>query len=549
MTPPASSVRCAETGGARRWRGDLFGGLTAAIVALPLALAFGVASGAGAAAGLYGAIFTGLFAALFGGTPSQISGPTGPMTVVMAVVLTRFAADPAVAFTVVMIAGLLQIAFGRLGVGQYVTYIPYKVIAGFMTGIGLLIMLLQLGPLAGHPGAQGITAALADLPAQWGAPNGQAVLVAAVASAIVWIWPRSLGRWLPAPLAALLAASLLAAFWLRGAPVLGPMPRGLPLPLLPAVHWTDLPLMLQAALSLALLGSIDSLLTSLVADNLTRSHHDSKRELIGQGIGNFMAGLFGGIPGAGATVRTVVNIRAGGCGRLSGATHAVVLFAVLLGLGPLVAWIPHAALAAILLKVGFDIIDWPYLKRLGRCPREIGAVVLTVTLLTVFVDLITAVMVGLVMHSLLSARRMSQAQMKNVQLVSSDEDHAPLAAAVRDIMQRRRGQILLIRFSGPFSFGAATDLNRRMSFAATPYRAVILDFADVTYIDASIAMAIDALLQRAAEDGKAVWLCGLAPDIKDFLKRMLVLDRLDPSALAANLEEALTQADERLTKP
>jgi sulfate permease, SulP family len=539
--------RAVNRTGGHRLIGNLYGGLTAAVVALPLALAFGVASGAGPAAGLYGAIFTGLFASLFGGTASQISGPTGPMTVVMALILTRFAGNPAEAFTVVMMAGLIQIGLGRLGIGQYVTYIPYKVIAGFMTGIGLLIVLMQLGPLVGHaPGGQTTTQALAAVPGQWREPNLAALAVAAIASLVVWGWPRSWGRILPAPLAALIAATLAVAVWLADAPVLGPMPSVLPAPVLPSINWADLDLMLQAAFTLALLGSIDSLLTSLVADNLTGTHHDSRRELVGQGIGNLAAGLFGGIPGAGATMRTVVNIRAGGNGRLSGVVHAVVLAGVLLGLGPLVAHVPHAALAAILFKVGFDIIDWPYLRRLPRCPREIAIVVVTVAAFTVFVDLVTAVMVGLVMHSLISARSMTAAQMKNVQFVSSDDEHAPVSPAAREVIKRHPGRILLLQFSGPFSFGAATDLTRRMRTATTPFDALVMDFGGVSYIDASIAMAIESLVIRARDEGKVLRLVGLSDPVRDFLDRMGVLDAVPADACAASLEHALQTVEEQL---
>ena len=350
-------------------RGDIYGGLTAAVVALPLALAFGVASGAGPIAGLYGAIFVGLFAALFSGTPAQVSGPTGPMTVVMAGVFTQFGHEPAMAFTVVMLAGLLQILFGVLKLGRYINLMPFPVISGFMSGIGVIIIILQLAPLVGHTApVGGILIALVHVPQAYSSPAIEATAIGLLALFIVFAWPARLGRIVPPPLVALVIGTLAAMFALPGAPVLGEIPTGLPQPILPLFDLASVPLMLRAALILAVLGTIDSLLTSLVADNVTQSHHKSNRELIGQGIGNAIAGVFGAIPGAGATMRTVVSVRAGGRTPISGALHALVLLAIVLGLGGFAERIPHAVLAGILIKVGLDIIDWGYLQRVRRAP-------------------------------------------------------------------------------------------------------------------------------------------------------------------------------------
>ena len=324
----------------RNVRGDIYGGLTAAVVALPLGLAFGVSSGAGPIAGLYGAIFVGLFAALFGGTPSQISGPTGPMTVVMALIFTEYCAldpvrGPALAFTIVIMGGGLQILFGALRLGRYINYVPQPVISGFMTGIGVIIITLQLGPLLGHAAASRPLAALQSLPAAIAQPVEPTLWLGLVTLGIVYFTPSRIGRLLPAPLIALIAGTVLLTFVVpdNRVAILGDIPTGLPDLHLPTFSLVLLPGMIKSALILALLGAIDSLLTSLVADNITRTHHDSDRELIGQGVGNAIAGLFGGLPGAGATMRTMVNVRAGGRTPLSGALHAVVLLSVVLGLG------------------------------------------------------------------------------------------------------------------------------------------------------------------------------------------------------------------------
>lgn len=303
----------------RHWRGDLFGGVTAAIVALPLALAFGVASGAGATAGLYGAIFTGFFAALCGGTPTQISGPTGPMTVVITTVIASLLSrypdtGLAMAFTVVMIGGVLQVIFGLMRLGQYITLLPYTVISGFMSGIGVIIVLLQLPPLLGHQASGGVIGTLQDLPRFLSQPNGVALGLGLLTLAIVFFFPKRFNRVLPAPLVALVTATLLSVlvFGQADLPRIGDIPTGFPGLKFPTFTLRELDEMLRYGLMLAVLGAIDSLLTSLVADSISRTQHDSDRELIGQGIGNLVSGLFGGLPGAGATMRTVVNVQAGG---------------------------------------------------------------------------------------------------------------------------------------------------------------------------------------------------------------------------------------------
>ncbi|MEM1427610.1 MAG: SulP family inorganic anion transporter, partial [Cyanobacteria bacterium P01_H01_bin.130] len=350
----------------RNLRGDFFGGLTAAIVALPLALAFGVASGIGPIAGLYGAACVGFFAALLGGTPSQISGPTGPMTVVMAATfasLTQGQTDPqaglALAFTVVMLGGVFQILMGILQFGKYITLMPYTVISGFMSGVGVIIVIPQIAPLFGHPSTANILDSLTALPGVIRNANPIAELLGVLTLFIVFAAPRRLNRILPAPLLALVACTLLSVlvFPEGSIPRIGTIPSGLPELHLPYITLNNLKNILGYGLMLAILGSIDSLLTSLVADNITRTQHDSDRELIGQGIGNLFSGLIGGLPGAGATMRTVINVQSGGRTPISGIIHALILVAIVLKAGPLTAPIPHAVLAGILIKVGIDIID------------------------------------------------------------------------------------------------------------------------------------------------------------------------------------------------
>jgi SulP family sulfate permease len=357
LTP--NLVRRGASYGAAGLRSDVFGGITAAVIALPLALAFGVASGAGPIAGLYGATATGFFAALFGGTPAQITGPTGPMTVVMAAVVATHANNLTEAFTIVMVGGMLQVLFGLLRIGAYVTFTPASVVSGFMTGVGVIILIIQALPfvgLASSPdGVLGTIGILSTL--SFGDIDWWSFLLAAASLALLVFWPARIARLVPAPLGVLVAATAAAALFLQGVPVIGTIPSALPSLVPPALSVGSVAQVVQPAFILALLGSIDSLLTSLVADSVTKTQHDPDKELVGQGIGNLVAALLGAIPGAGATMRTVVNLRAGGRTPVSGIVHSLVLLAIALGLGRVVGLVPTPVLAAILMKVGWDIID------------------------------------------------------------------------------------------------------------------------------------------------------------------------------------------------
>jgi SulP family sulfate permease len=525
----------------RHWRGDLFGGVTAAIVALPLALAFGVSSKAGASAGLYGAIIVGFLAALFGGTPTQISGPTGPMTVVVTTVIaTLTARHPdtglAMAFTVVMLSGALQVLFGMLRLGQYITLLPYTVISGFMSGIGVIIIILQLPPLLGHEAAGGVLATLQQLPAQFMEPNWVALGLGLLTLAVVFAVPPKVNRMLPAPLLGLVVATGISVLLFGDAPLdrIGAIPQALPSLRWPTFSVPELADMLRYSLMLAVLGAIDSLLTSLVADNISRTQHDSDKELIGQGIGNFLSGLCGGLPGAGATMRTVVNVQAGGKTSLSGMVHALVLLVVVLGAGPLTAPIPTAVLAGILLKVGIDILDWGFIKRSPRLSLKGTGLMYLVLLLTVFVDLITAVLVGAFVANILTIKRLTDVQSESIQAITSPGENHNLSGAERGILNRANGDILLLKLGGPMSFGAAKSISRRMAFVKV-YHALVLDLSEVPTVGITAALAIESIVQDAIANQRQVWLVTVAESVT---RR---IDRLDLQRFCRGLDPSLGQ--------
>ena len=525
-------------------RGDLFGGVTSMIVALPVALAFGVASGLGAAAGLYGAIAVGFFASVFGGTRSQISGPTAPMTVAMAVIVTSHSATLAEALVVVVLAGLFQVLLGVFRAGRFVVYTPYVVVSGFMSGIGVIVIMIHVLPFLGAPTAMGgPMGMIRALPEALANVDFSATAIAAVTLAAGVLWPRRLARLLPGPLVALTAGTLLGVLWLGDAPVIGPVPTGLPALQFELPSAAFLARALEPAIILALLGSVDSLLTSLVADSLTGTRHNPDRELVGQGIGNMVAGLFGATPGAGATMGTVVNIRAGGTTPLSGALRALLLLALVLGLGRYVEPIPLAALAGVLMKVGWDIIDWRMLASVHRIRREHLFVMLMTLGLTAFVDLVTAVAIGLIAAGMVHARQLERLELDSVVSVPLlDQVFLPDGEASGDA-DPHSARVGLVALRGAFTVASSHKLVEVIGADIKDHEIVIFDFSGTTYIDDSAAMVIEQLVEVAEKERTGVIVAGLsgsvaktlyALGIMQHVRREHIVDTRDEARLVAN---------------
>ena len=521
------------------FRGDVFGGITAAVVGLPVALGFGVASGLGPLAGIYGAIAVGFFAAVFGGTRSQISGPTGPMSVAMAVIVTSAADNLSEAFTIVIMAGLIQVLLGVMRIGRFVAFTPYSVISGFMSGIGVIIILVQTLPFLGASVVTGgPLGSIRAWPDAINDVNFNALSIAAVTLAVGAVWPGRLRKFLPPTLAALIAGTLLGVLWLSNAPVIGEVPTGLPDVKLPDLSLGALAGAVQPALTIALLGSIDSLLTSLIADSMTRTRHKPNRELVGQGIGNMAAGFILGLPGAGATLGTVVNIRAGGRTPVSGVIRAGILLALVLGLGKYVEEIPHAVLAGILVKVGWDIIDWRFLTRIHRVQREHLLVMLITLGLTVFLDLVTAVAIGLIAAGMASARQFERLELDSVVSVPLlDRSFLPRqqGADEADSFSARVG---LVALRGSFTVASSNKLIDTISVDIRDHEVVILDFSDTVYMDDSAALVVEQLIDAAIAQDTECIVMGLKGPPAATLKTLNVLQRVPESHFAESLDEA-----------
>ncbi|NJL06772.1 MAG: SulP family inorganic anion transporter [Chloroflexaceae bacterium] len=530
-------------------RGDLFGGLTTAIISLPLALTFGVASGAGAAAGLYGAVIVGLFAALFGGTSTLISEPTGPMTVVMtAIVTVMIATNPdnglAMAFTIVMIAGLVQILLGLLRLGRYITLMPYSVISGFMSGIGVILIILQLAPFLGQPSPPGgVLGTLRNLPTLLQNINPIETGLAILTLSILFLMPRHLRRYAPPQLVALVIGTGISLLLFADADIrrIGVIPTGLPALVLPTFTPGQITVMILDGIVLGILGCIDTLLTAVIADSLTRTEHDSNKELIGQGIGNLMAGLFGGLPGAGATMGTVVNIQTGASSALAGITRALILLIVVLGAAQLTQNIPLAVLAGIALFVGFNILDWSFLKRAHRVSWQPTLIMYGVLLLTVFVDLIVAVGVGVFIANILTIERLSELQAQNVKAISDADDDIPLNEEEHRLLDQAQGQMLLFYLSGPMIFGVAKAIARQHN-ALGAYAAVVIDLRDVPLLDVTVSLAIENAIKDSVNSKRAVFLVCTPEQTKHLIEGLGLADIIPRDHILADRTEALRLA-------
>jgi SulP family sulfate permease len=533
----------------RNVKGDIFGGLTAAIIALPMALTFGVASGAGASAGLWGAILIGFFAALFGGTPTLISEPTGPMTVVMTAIIAKLTvADPenglAMAFTVVMLAGIFQIIFGFLKLGKYITLMPYTVISGFMSGIGVILIILQIGPFLGQASPKGgVIGTIQNLPQLLANINLLETLLAALTLAILFFYPSKLKKFLPSQLLALIVGTLISILLFSNADInrIGEISVGLPTLQLPTFNAAQLQIMFFDGLVLGMLGCIDALLTSLVADSLTRTEHNSDKELVGQGIGNLVSGLFGGIAGAGATMGTVVNIQSGGRTALSGLTRALVLLVVVLGLSQYLTVIPSAVLAGIAFKVGIDIVDWGFLKRAHKISPKAAVIMYGVIALTVFVDLIVAVGVGVFVANVLTIERLSNHRAEKVKAVTYDDEEINLNSEEKQLLERANGRVLLFYLSGPMIFGVAKAISREHNLI-NDYQVLVLDLSEVPILGVTSSLALENAIKEALEKNRQVFIVGVSGQAEKRLRKLGILDSIPPQNLFGDRLEALRQA-------
>jgi len=582
----------------KHFKGDFFGGITAGIVALPLALAFGVTSGLGPDAGLYGAIFIGIFAALFGGTPTQISGPTAPMTAVSLLVISGIVAandgDVSKALPIILgvflLAGLIQIALGFAGVGKYIRYIPYPVVSGFMTAIGVIIIITQLLPILGYypkedsayvdsfkaqaeevllekilkeEAGEGYlvledfseTQRRAAKVSQEDVLNEAKILakdqaksvwgtIKVLSNALKKTNPLELGIALvtiliifgfkkittaiPSTLVALLLVSGISMGFELPYRSISAIPEGFPMPHLELFTEFKIEAIapyLFAALSLALLGAIDSLLTSVVADNMTKTKHAPNKELIGQGIGNSIAAIFGGIPGAGATIRTVVNIKAGGKTKLSGVIAGILLLVILMLLGPVASKIPAAVLAGILMTVGIGVMDYKGLKAIPYIPISEVGIMLLVMLLSVFWDLVSAVGIGLVLASLIFMKKMGDvtSEQSHIKALKSNED------AILEIV-KEGGQIpenvYVKHLNGPVFFGATNELqalSRQLNEHATH---LIIRMEKVPYIDQSGLYTLEDILLNLKQKGIGVSITGIQQQPLYLLKRIKIVPDL-----------------------
>jgi len=506
----------------KSFKEDISGALLAAIIGLPMGLAFGVQSGLGPQAGIYTAILLPFVASFLGGTKTLISDPTGPMTVLAATVISMGIAHfgnvdnawPLIVATFVL-AGFLQMVFGLLDFGKYVKYMPYPVLSGFMAGIGIIIISVQLFPIMGHSSPKGFVNIITNLGTPLSAVNLQALMLGVITIGIIYGLPR-LTRRVPSILVALISGTLISVAFNMDVPVIGEIPRQWP-----TFHLMDvfrLPVseyhyILTPAIMLAGLGVIDSLLTSVVADNMTRTKHNSRWTVVGQGIGNMVTGLFGGIPGAGATMGTVTNIKAGATTKMSGIFKGILLLAIVVGIADYVKYIPSSVLAAILITIGAGIIDYKGVKMLLKVPRQDVAVWSVVLLVTLFDNLLDAVGIGFALSAVLFIGQMSKS-MKNARCVSTLQD----LVDAHELPQSLAETIHVESLEGPLFFGFA-DQFRLHCENVQNMLAVILRMDNVPFLDQSGIVTIESVIKDWQDRGMQVYMVGANKTVIEVLTK------------------------------
>lgn len=500
------------------WRGDVAGGLTAAVVALPLALAFAVASGVDPKAGLYTAIVAGIVAAVFGGSPVQITGPTGAMAVILVGIVARYGIEKV--WIAGVMAGIIQVALGVAKLGRLVKFIPYPVTAGFTNGIAVIIFCGQLNNFLGLqlPRSEHFLPGLWQTITHLEGLNWSAVGLAAMVIVTKLFWSR-ITTAIPASLVGLVLATTIASVLRLNIPTIGSIPQSLPsFQTIP--HWNDFGLirdLINPALALAALGSIESLLSAVVADGLTVSEkHNSDRELIGQGLANIVVPFFGGIPATGAIARTAVNVRAGGKTRLSGVIHGVALAIIVLVLAPLAAQVPLAALAGILMVTSVRMIEWEAIGLLARATYSDFAVMLLTWMVTIFFDLVLAVEVGLIAAGALFIKRMSDLSLGKVPETEVFPPGVPLELSK---------QIAVYRVDGPVFFGAA---ERFVTFLRDEpeVKYLILRMRFVPNMDTTGLVALEDIYHDLKRHDCRLLLSGLQPEVEKLLERSGFLDKI-----------------------
>ncbi len=547
-------------------RGDMLAGITVAMVILPMALAFGVASGLGAVAGMWSAVAAGLVAGPLSGSAWSVGGPTGPMTIqILTIAQTHQISDgsPDLVFiaTMIALAGLILITLGFLKLGQFIKFTPYSVISGFMTGLGFLYMLLQLNPFIGLPGAKSITAAITELPSTIAQASLPALAIGLLTLVIVVIWPKiSPVTWLPGPLIGLFVGTVVATTLGLDIPKIGEVPTGLPklyLPDFTVFHEAFVP-----AAALAGLCIFDSLLTCLIVDNMTGTHHNSDRELVAQGSANLFSGMVGGLGGATNTMPCVVGIQSGAKTRLCSITMGLVLLSFILGLGSLAAAIPLSALAGILLKAGYDILDMRVLPVVRRLPTSDLMVFALVVLMTVFWNLLSAMAMGLAVAFFRFVKDQSDRYKADLNVRNEDvkqEEEDLIFAFGRDYAQRIslnganmgeisgrfehlvRDRIIIVRPHGPLFFGAIDWLNETVEDLENK-DVLIIRCKWLDELDLSGAYALGDLIEAANSRNVAVLTAGMSPRTKQVLEDLHELDRLDPDNICTHFNETLDKA-------
>jgi sulfate permease, SulP family len=529
---------------------NVLAGIVVGVVALPLAMAFAIASGARPEQGLYTAIVAAVMTSLFGGTLVQISGPTGAFVAVLAIITAQHGIAGLQIAT--LMAGMILLAFGFARLGAVIKYIPNPVIAGFTAGIGVIIFVGQWKDFFGlspAPAGPRFHEKLLSLIEAWSTINPATTGLGFMALAILILGARFLKR-IPAPLVALVVVTVVQAIGqFKGVATIGSafggIPRSLPSFSFPSVTFTQVISLIGPAFTIALLGAIESLLSAVVSDGMAGTRHDSNQELLGQGIANIAAPLFGGFAATGAIARTATNIRNGATSPLAGIVHSLFLVSVILLLAPLASAIPLCCLSAILFVVAWNMSEVRHFLRIVRgAPRPDVAVLLLTFLLTVFVDLVVAVNVGVILAALLFMRRMSDSVSIEPHTAAPPPESNAVASAGAVVASAGAAGVVIYSIEGPFFFGAAEKLERSLQHIQRRTTTLVLRLGNVPFVDATGIFALEAILADFKRNGAAVLLTEVRPNVLYKLERSGLIDLIGKENVFESLSEALARAEQ-----
>lgn len=529
---------------------NLKGGITAAIISLPISLSLGIASGLGAKAGIISSITLGFLASFFGGTKGLITSPTGPMTIAFAGIIATLNGNKSLAFLVVILGGIIQIIIGKLKLGKYISYISYSVISGFMSGVGFTLIIMQLPKfITNNFNAANPYEIILNINNYFQNFHIDTLTISILSLFLIIFWPKFINKYIPRYIGTIILTGIITKFFNLDVRTLEPINLHINFNHFDTINTEiNVPLILHLSITIALIGIIDTLLTSLIADSITRKKHNPNKELNSQGIGNIFSSLLGGLPGAGATANTVVNIKSGGNSYLSGIFCSIFILVITLFFKDLFSYIPIPSLSIILAASSWTIIDFQFLKKFKKAPKDEMSIMITVMLITIFVDTMTAVGIGIIMTSLISSSKSSKYQLGKLTIMTDDTNISALNNKEKKLMTELNGNVLYIHLKGAYNFCSAIDISRQISDYGLNYKILIIDIEELEAVDTSILMTLKSIIEEAKANNKIILITGINNNIYKEIEELGACEKVKSFNLFKSKSKAFYKAKKYINK-